>query len=203
MALRMLPKPRFIRGFTKPVQEPAIEHDAGGSKKWPLQPGITGYAVLSPCTRYRHTLVRNRKEGKGTILWIGHNPSTAHGRMDDPTIRKEMKFSWANGYRHMVKCNIMDYRCTDPKKLFDRLARDNLPVFSANNIDTILKEAKAADAIVLCWGALNAEAMPHAHKVIIALANYYSKIYCLGRTKQGFPRHPLYVKDSTPFESFL
>lgn len=213
MALRINPKPvpRFIVrlppriiALSKKslVQKARKKHDAGGTKRWVLQPGISGDAVFSQDGHYRHILRRVREQGEGYILWIGHNPSVAEGDIDDPTIRREMFFTWREGAKAMIKLNIMDYRATHPEDLLDDTYRNYLPSFSVNNyalIDTFAKEAKL---VVLCYGALNPKWMPIAHRVMDELEKYKHKVVCLGKTQAGFPRHPLYVSNSKQFEFF-
>jgi hypothetical protein len=195
--------PRFLKGISKPrLQEPA-KHDAGGSKRWALQPGIVGDAVFSNDGCYRHILKRTRTcRGEGYILWIGHNPSVGEGNVDDPTIRREMGFTWREAKHSMVKCNLMDYRATHPSDLLNDRYRNNVPPFSVNNFATIAAFAKEADLIVMAYGALNPRWMPIAHRVLDEVDKYHDKTVCLGLTKDGFPRHPLYVSGNTEFIKF-
>lgn len=56
-------------------------------------------AWISSCQRYRYALSRTWDESKGYVLFIGQNPSTADAEVDDPTIKKCMKFARAWGLR--------------------------------------------------------------------------------------------------------
>ncbi|WP_354163636.1 MULTISPECIES: DUF1643 domain-containing protein [unclassified Bradyrhizobium] len=181
--------------FTPSPPEP--NHVAGGSKQFPLQPGIVGQAWLSDCGRYRYKLYRRRCEGRGNVLWIGHNPSTAAGNIDDPTIRREMEFSWREGFREMVKMNVMDYRATNPTDLHPKKLR--LPPFSRDNFARIAQQASMSHRVVLAYGNVANHHRKLLLRLLKALEGCEDKITCLGFTSKRHPRHPLYVKGDTPF----
>lgn len=69
------------------------------------------------------------------------------------------------------------------------------PIGSEN--DLYLENAiKSADKIIVAWG--NHGVLEHRYKVVLnmlAVAGVQS--YCLGTTKTGHPRHPLYIKTDT------
>jgi hypothetical protein len=123
-------------------------------------------------------------------LWIGANPSTASVNIDDPTIRKEMHFTRQMGFSSFVKCNVMDYRATNPKVLLGAGIR---PV-SNQNFDTIIRLARQAKVIIAAWGALAKPLRNFATAVDMMLGDY--DIWCMGMTKDGAPRHPLYLKNA-------
>jgi hypothetical protein len=176
-----------------------MPHDAGGKVKLPLLPGWKGNALYSGDNKeYRTALLRYREEGLVPfILWIGMNPSTAEEDVDDPTIRRELTFSIREGYSRYVKCNVMDYRSTDPKLLptLDKPVSD----YNLMWIDTL---AVDANKIVLCYGKLHKSLAKHAFKVLEVLNPYMEKVVCLGRNSDGSPKHPLYLASTTEFVSF-
>jgi hypothetical protein len=174
-------------------------HDPGGRARFRLQPGITGKAEFSPCGQYRYWLSRDwgwRRFTDGRepfALWIGMNPSTAEANIDDPTIRREMSFTKAMRLDCYVKVNVMDYRATDPKRL---LGIDVLPC-SPDNAVNIGKFAKRAERVIAAWGALPKPLRHYADAVLRELDGV--TIYCMGRTADGSPRHPLYLsRDAKP-----
>lgn len=174
-------------------------HDPGGKTKLPLLPGVRGDAFFSPCERYRLSLRRwwtgHELFGGNFILWIGMNPSTAAGHIDDPTVRRWQEFTRREGFSAMVVCNVADYRATSPRALLDL----DEPV-SPDNLSTIRNFAMMSHRVVACWGAIHREIEPHAARVLDALHGI--DVWCLGKTTAGSPRHPLYLKGDTPLEMF-
>lgn len=177
----------------------AAKHDAGGKVKLALQPGVIGSARFSDCGRYRYWLMRDwgwRARGVindgsgGYVLWVGMNPSTAEGDVDDPTIRKEMHFTRAMGLDSYVKANVMDYRATNPKAL---LASGVMPC-SDRNAATIEGLALGAVRIVVAWGALPKLLQRYADRIVTILPR--DRLECMGTTKDGAPRHPLYLPNT-------
>ena len=171
-------------------------HDPGGKVRLKLADDVSGGAVFSPCGRYRPLLTRDLAGGEGTILWIGMNPSTAAADVDDPTVRRETDFSRRWGFGRFVKANVMDFRATRPK---DLLAEGVRPC-SDDNLAIIRAEAAEAARIMLAFGALHPRLAHFAEEVVAALRADGRELFCLGLTKAGAPRHPLYLrKDLDPF----
>jgi hypothetical protein len=168
------------------MSEPA--HDPGGKTRLPLQDGVRGWVDFSVCGKYRHVLLRNWGAfGDPFVLWIGMNPSTADFNVDDPTIRKEMHFTRAMGFNSYVKVNVMDFRATDPKALLSVEPR------SDKNLPRIISLSEGASRIICTWGALPKSLQRYADDVVHALRDH--KLYCMGKTKNGSPRHPLYLRN--------
>lgn len=180
-----------------------MSHDSGGKIRLKLQPGVRGDALFSTCGRYRHWLSRfwNDDDHQSRwsecfepyALWIGINPSTAEADVDDPTIRKEMHFTRAMGLSGYVKCNVMDYRTTYPVELL----RPGVQPCSNENHHTIKRLADNAAVIVAAWGVLDKPLRHLATSVTLMLSD--KRLMCMGLTKDGSPRHPLYLRnDSVP-----
>ena len=168
-------------------------HDPKGKVRLKLAGDVTGSARFSPCGRYRPMLTRDLAGGEGAILWIGMNPSTAAADVDDPTVRRETDFSRRWGYARFVKCNVMDYRATHPK---DLTAPGVVPC-SPENLPLIRDLAAEAGAVVMAYGALLPALKKYGEDTVSALRADGRALFCLGLTKAGAPRHPLYMrKDS-------
>lgn len=171
----------------------AALHDAGGKSRLAMIPGVDGNAEFSECGRYRYWLSRNWSMRRLTdgrcdfALWIGMNPSVAEADVDDPTIRREMAFTKAMMIDIYVKCNVMDYRATDPKQLLKIAPR------SDKNLQVIreLAEDPRCQRIIVAWGALPKPLRRYADDVISALRG--KQLCCMGKTASGAPRHPLYL----------
>ncbi len=151
-------------------------------------------AVLSGDRIYRYALFREWDIGNGFALFIGLNPSTADEQKDDPTIRRCIQFAknWECCGLWMV--NLFAYRATDPKELLsvdDPIGPDN---------DWHLKlGVKESRLVIAAWGTKGG-LKDRDRKVMEMLNN--AKIQCLGITKAGFPRHPLYLSHNTELAEF-
>lgn len=147
---------------------------------------VKGGARLSPDGAYRYELTREWTEYGRYITWIMLNPSTADADRDDPTIRRCITFSRRWGYGALRVVNLFAFRATDPRALLG--VED--PVGEEN--DESIKQAVGASYRTICaWGS-NPAARERAEEVRRLLC--FSKLYCLGRTMYGAPRHPLYVR---------
>jgi hypothetical protein len=143
---------------------------------------------------HRYKLTRVWDDKKGTALFIGLNPSTADGEVDDPTIRRMVGFAKDWGMGSIVVVNLFSYRATDPEKL-----RSAFNPCGEQNNRTILKEAFKASKIICCWGG-HKYAKRRAKQVLRFLSSYTA--LCLGVTKDGSPRHPLYIRSGTELEIY-
>jgi hypothetical protein len=163
-------------------------------------------AILSEDKRYRYSLWRvrprlavNQGGGRESIPWpcktatfIMFNPSTADAEVNDPTIRRCMRFAWDWGYEILTVVNLFAFRATSPKKL----AAQANPVGADNN-DHIDRAAINSDCLVAAWGN-NGIYLKRDEEILKFLRPF--DIYALGVTKKGQPKHPLYVAASTkPF----
>ena len=141
---------------------------------------------FSPCRQYRYTLWRTWDMFLPTSLMVvGLNPSTADATQDDPTVRRCIDYAKRWGYGALCMTNIFGYRSTDPTHL-GRIAD---PVGPANDA-WLLTCAHAASLILVAWG-VHGQRHGRAFQVETLLAPF--ELRCLGRTREGFPRHPLYV----------
>jgi hypothetical protein len=151
---------------------------------------------MSSCRKYRYVLERSWAPELPTVMFIGLNPSTADGREDDPTVRRCIGFAMRWGFGALVLTNLFGYRTTDPRKL--TLVGD--PVGPRN--DRCIDEAvQRSDLLVAAWGTRGGY-QDRDRSVSARIEN----LKCLGTTKSGHPRHPLYLRhDATlrPFEACL
>ena len=146
-----------------------------------------------PLTPYRYTLCREWGLGP-SCCWIMLSPSTATDATDHPTIRRCIRFCAGWGYGRLVVVNLFALRSTNPAEL----AQHADPV-GADNDQAIVTAARQAGAVVCAWGA-HSSAVSRARTVVALL--HGMDLRCLGTTKHGQPRHPLYVKGSTTLVSF-
>ena len=159
-------------------------------------------AQISDCGRYRYTLYRqwveDRKwhESEGWCLFIMLNPSTADGTKDDPTIRRCVSFAERWGHGGLVVCNLFALRATDPRELY----KADDPVGPENDWRT-LGQAASVRRIVCAWG-VHGRLRGRDEHVLGLIRQAGLRPQHLGLTKDGHPRHPLYVAGATETADF-
>lgn len=146
-------------------------------------------ASLSPCRRYRYDLWRRWAPGP-YAMFIGLNPSTADETQDDPTIRRCIGFAKAWGYSALCMTNLFAFRATDPKEM-----KAEVDPIGWGNDATIIRLSADAGVVIAAWG-VHGTHLDRAADVVKLIPN----LQCLGLSKDGHPRHPLYLKaDCEPF----
>lgn len=175
-------------------------HDPGGKVRLRLGEGVRGDAVMSADGRYRQIMRRWLGEAfpERYIVFIGMNPSTADASVDDPTCAREWTFARREGFSAMVKCNVGDYRATDPKALLN----PDIVAVSDANLPAIRQFAAGAGRVVLCHGKLNKALAPMGRDLVEMLRADGIDLWCFGRNGDGSPRHPLYLRADTPLVRF-
>lgn len=143
-------------------------------------------ATFSQDRLYRYSLVRRWGCG-GACLFIGLNPSTADETQDDPTIRRCIRFAKDWGYDALVMANLFAFRATNPKHL--KTANDPVGPDNDYHLGRLHDDASLT---IAAWGA-------HGNFVHRAddVCQLLDKLHCLGLTKSGEPRHPLYMPANT------
>lgn len=148
-------------------------------------------AVLSDDGMYRYSLARNWDAGALPLTFIMLNPSTADAYVDDPTIRRCIGFARDHAFGGIHVINLYAFRATKPADMFraiDPVGPDNDQFFDIDPRGTV----------VAAWG-VNARA-DRVRQVMRLLEG--RNVFCLGKTKDGHPRHPLYVRADQRFETF-
>ncbi|MGW0633777.1 DUF1643 domain-containing protein [Streptomyces sp. NPDC002758] len=148
-------------------------------------------AVLSPCGRYRHLLVREWGDLGKTAVFVLLNPSTADATTDDPTSRRCIAFARAWGCSALHIVNLYSRRATHPRDLWT--AQD--PV-GPENYDYLCAAAavarEAGGPLVAGWGN---HAKPDRVADVLALPGMQG-IRVLAVTRPGNPHHPLRLAGS-------
>lgn len=155
-------------------------------------------AVISDDGQYRYRLTRRWDAGMfgerlPPIVWVMLNPSTADHEFDDPTIRRCMTFSRTHGYAAMHVVNLYAYRSPNPAllgKVSDPVGPDN---------DQWIADTIAGASVVVAWGVSAAQNRVDRFAELAVAAD----LWCLGTTRGGMPRHPLYVPGATRFERWM
>lgn len=172
-------------------------HDPGGKSLFKLQLNVTGDAYITPDGVHRLWLKRAwRSVPKYYVAIVGLNPSTAQPDLDDPTIRRDIGFAQGFGYDALFKINPISYRCTDPSKLpLEDLVHPE-------NTNVIRAVAAQCSQVILAYGAAPRRLQPFIDEMLKVLRLAHPRLYCLGRTAAGHPRHTLYLRKDTPLEEF-
>ncbi|KUR71217.1 hypothetical protein AQZ52_11140 [Novosphingobium fuchskuhlense] len=183
-------------------------------------------ADISSCERYRYRLWREWRNHPAPAMWdmwtddlglpvvdgageqLGEplacvfvmlNPSTADGHTDDPTVRRCVGFAQRLGFDRLEVVNLFAYRATDPHELL-ALGHQDDPV-GVRNQRAVAKALDSAGMIICAWGAHGGH-LGQDQTILgwIDTSNQRgAPVMALGLTKNGHPRHPLYLAaDSQP-----
>ena len=144
-------------------------------------------AVYSDCERYRYLLTRTWDDTGRRALFIMLNPSTATEIQNDPTVERCERRARALGFGAFRVTNIFAWRDTDPRGL--RKADD--PVGPENDA-AIADSCPWADQIIAAWGT-HGSFQDRGLAVERLLRDMPFPLYHLGLTKEGHPKHPLYI----------
>lgn len=162
-------------------------------------------AVLSADRRYRYILTRELNIGRHlvpverSLTWVMLNPSTADADKDDPTVRRVRTLSMEWGATRFCVVNLFAFRATDPRDLpFD--TREGAGPEWSTYMGPALRDA---DAVVCAWGARVRMRNPDWRAFYELLNAARRPTLCLGLTKCGEPRHPLYMPTGTALVPFV
>lgn len=141
-------------------------------------------ATFSEDRKYRYVLWRIWDKSKPCISFIGLNPSTADENQNDPTIRRVISFAKSFGYGGVYMLNLFAYVTPYPEEL----NKCNNPVNYNDHYINQFAMGKSLN-VVFCWGNFF---IPYHRDVYIK--NLFPYAFCLGKNKNGSPKHPLYLK---------
>lgn len=143
-------------------------------------------AVFSPCNAYRYHLWRRWETGP-RVAFIMLNPSTADATRNDPTIERCHRRAIRMGFKALDVVNLFAYRATDPRNL--KASAD--PV-GPDNDAVLIETAKSADMVICAWGTHGTH--HNRHQAVKSLLRRHDiRPHVLALTKQGLPKHPLYL----------
>jgi len=170
-----------------------------------LYVGTFGYgtAWMSTDNEERFLLTREFRVGgrsrrRRRFVFVGVNPSTADHVNDDATIRRLGGFALRYHCSELYVVNLFSLRATDPKRLLAN--GDEASNYEAWETAIATKHVLVA----LGWGRLDKlpvvvrpAARRRVEHLLGMLAKRRVRPYCLGVTKDGDPKHPLYLASST------
>lgn len=140
-------------------------------------------AVIDATGTYRYSLTRRWGAGR-PVVFVMLNPSTADAEVDDATVRRCIGYARARAYGALEVVNLFALRATDPLKLelvtFDPVGPENDAY--------ILDATRRAALVVVAWGVHGS--LRDRDRAVMDLFGG-RRVWCLGVTKDGFPRHPV------------
>lgn len=139
-------------------------------------------AELSGNKRYR--LWRVWESKKPFLFYILLNPSTGDHQKDDPTLKRLRYFSAKFGFGGFYVGNLYPWITPNPKQLYQK----DLSI-DPHNIYHLKQMHQCCNSTVYAWG--NNEIEPHY------LKNFIIDPLCFGFNKNGTPKHPLYLPNSS------
>ena len=155
-----------------------------------IVPTVIKRAELSDCGTYRYRLTRHWDSDRPPMTFVMLNPSTADADIDDPTIRRCVGFAKREGAGGIVVVNLYAFRATDPRDL----PKDGGKVGPRNEhyLHDAIMEANGRP-IVCAWGTKG-----NGSFFVQWAKGYGANLMALGITKDGFPKHPLYIAGNAP-----
>lgn len=154
--------------------------------------GTRSAALYSPCGAYRYRLGRRWDGSAPALLFVLLNPSTATEAANDPTLARCERRARAAGFGGVTVCNLFAWRATDPLAL-GRVAD---PVGAEN--DAVLAATAAEAGQILCGWGNHGGLHDRGASVAAALRRQGRRLWHLGLTRAGAPRHPLYLGYDCP-----
>jgi hypothetical protein len=147
-------------------------------------------AVLSECGNYRYELSRIWDTTKPMVMFLMLNPSTADANKDDNTIRRCIAYAKSWGYGGVFVGNLFAYRATNPKELLNV----KNPVGEKNQ-SHLIKMSLKTDMTICAWGNSSiVEKLTKSLGYFKPLSGLQNRFNYLELSKNGTPKHPLYLK---------
>ena len=152
---------------------------------------------------YRYALGEVQENPSKLLFCFGINPSNATPEKLDPTASKILKIAKEHGYDSWIIINVSAQRATDPNVM---LPTQDI-IQHTKNLDTIKAlihtYCECSDILFAYGNLINKRDYLKKNLceiISIIKSNQFSgNCYCLGKTKAGNARHPLYQKATAPF----
>ena len=146
--------------------------------------GHRGGAWFDPSRRYRYLLWRAWGDAWRFALFILLNPSTADQDTNDPTVERCERRARTLGFDGLLVANLFALRSAHPGILREAPA----PIGPRNDAAILLAQ-QLAEQTICGWGAHGC----HRDRNKAVCERLKRPLYHLGFTRDGQPRHPLYL----------
>lgn len=151
-------------------------------------------ATFSADRKYRTRLHRTWDASKPLMVVVLLNPSIADESRLDPTLTRVKGFAMALGYGGFVVLNLFAIVGTDPVILTELGAEACIGDGNDHAIMSAVCDPRCG-IVIAGWGA---ESIAQARgATVVRNIALVRDVWCLGVTKCGAPRHPLYLAAST------
>jgi hypothetical protein len=145
-------------------------------------------ATFDSTETYRYSLWRTWNEHAPRVGFVMLNPSRADAQVDDPTIRRCIGFARSWGFGGLDVVNLFAYRTTHPQEL----SQVEHPIGEETDA-YLIGLGDRVDRIILAWGNWGSW-QGRDRQALTLLTSTKPNLHCLGMTKLGQPKHPLYLK---------
>lgn len=151
--------------------------------------------AAGPLTVSEHGIVHS----DNSAVFLMLNPSVASAFINDPTVRRGMRFAAAWGCDVYQAANIHPLRSTQPEALVPwvrRMSGDDWAALQRENNEQIRLACIGARYVIAAWGT-HGELRGQGQAIREVCSGYGIRLHHLGLTKDGHPKHPLYIKGGT------
>jgi hypothetical protein len=152
-------------------------------------------AVYSTCEMYRYALTRTWGDAPPFVC-VMLNPSTATESANDPTIQRCETRARQASFGGLRIANLYGFRATDPRDL-----KHSTDPVGPDNDAVLLDQIAGAGAVLAGWG-IHGAWRGRGAQVAALLRDSGAPLVTLGLTKDGHPRHPLYVGYAQKFREW-
>lgn len=128
------------------------------------------------------------QNSKGTVMFIGFNPSNTDEAHDDPTTRRCIAFAQHWGYKRLCVTNLFAFRADYPKNMMHKERTNRIDIVGPENNRYLKDTALVSDIIIAAWGIYG-----FYNRRDIEVVHLIDRLYCIGMTRYGKPYHPLYA----------
>ena len=169
------------------------------------------FCLFSECRSYRWILKRELLSGKKSVVFIGLNPSIANSSENDKTLQRIINFCSQWDYKNIYIINL--FALISKSSL--QLSKSNDPIGGNNDLITLKtlqfwRENSDCD-LWLGWG--DKGQFRDRDRDVLALIrkfsnvkpkenNFSKSVLCLGLSKKGNPRHPLFMPNYSILKNF-
>lgn len=149
--------------------------------------GLESEGIYSTCERFRYALTRTWDPCGRRLVYVMLNPSTATEQANDPTIERCERRAGLLGFGAFKVVNLFALRETSPNRLMKACSPEG-----SENFRVVSSALAWADDVICAWG-VHGTHRRQDRKFLKLVSDCGKPLRVLGLTKEGHPRHPLYV----------